>query len=241
MASPITPEVCARTGRLMTEWFEYPEYDDEDLRKLAYKEYGLTEEEGDAQYYFKVGHADELSEKLHKFVVARKSRKWKNNMSKQEVAMRMNEASKMVDPSNYKFLDNDVRERTGLETNPLWMMECLVRSGLLSPKEQIAALKTLAEYTHSKSPSINHNTTTHMNPEDWLVELAKGEYQVLGVHKPLPAPRQPIELGSGAQAVRNFEVKSVEIAEVVNRGSKELDAMMADFDDWTEDEDPDKG
>ena len=108
-------------------------------------------------------------------------------MTQQEIQVRLNEASLMVSEANAKFLPSDTQARTGLELNPLWQMECLVRSGALSPDKQILALKTLAEYTHSKSPSLNQ--TMVGKPEDFLMRLAEAEFptvEVEQVHKAAP-------------------------------------------------------
>ena len=86
----------------------------------------------------------------------------------------MNEASKMVSVENAKWLDKETQERTGLELNPLWMLEVLVRGAVLDTKTQVSALKTLAEYTHSKSPAIQHALI--QNSEQMLLELGKEEY-----------------------------------------------------------------
>lgn len=227
MASPIDPEMCRTTGRLLTEWFEYPVYTDDELKKKACEEYGITLEEYHSAADDLWSDKGQLIRKAQAFVSSRKKRKWKHNLSQQEVAMRMNEATKMVDPSNFKFLPDDVRERTGLEINPLWMMECLVRSGLLTPKEQVAALKELAQYTHSKAPNINHNTTTHLKPEDWLLELAKDEYKEITPVQPM----QPVERGAG----KNFEKRKLnrirEVQSLINHGSEELAALESIVDE----------
>lgn len=236
MTTPIDPELCKNTGRLLTEWFEYPEYTDEDLRAKAKEETGFDPErfkgkqigEHDAETAYEMG-------RYNQFVSSMKNRKWKNNMTKQEVAARMNEASKMIDPSNFKFLDDETRKRTGLEVNPLWMMECLYRSGSLTPKEQLQALKELAQYTHSKAPNINHNTNTTA-PEEWLLELSKEDYELVD-ELPSFQPRQLRERGAG----RDYETrraKRVELANTIQEYSAEEIGGMAeelegfDFDEF---------
>lgn len=196
MVTPIDPALCKNTGRLLTEWFEYPEFTEEDLRTMARDKAGVPH---DHQYKY-IGHATpeerHIQSKISGFIAAMKNRKWGvSNMNKQEVAARLNEATKMIDPSNYKFLDDPTRERTGLELNPLWMMECIVRSGTLSPKEQIQALKELAQYTHSKAPNVNHNTNITA-PEDWLLELTKNDYAIVD-DLPNFQPKTPRERGMG--------------------------------------------
>lgn len=109
-------------------------------------------------------------------------------MGKQEVQRRLDEASKWVSPDNQKFLPAETQDRTGLEMNPLWMLECLVRSGTLPLKEQVSALKILADYTHSKAPSVSHNTSVHLKAEDWLKQLAETEYPEVSVERRIPAP-----------------------------------------------------
>lgn len=236
MTSPIEPEMCVKTGRLLTEWFEYPEWTDDQLKDMACEHYGITREEWPEGHAVRVQETDpdkaDLIRKLNAFVAARRRRKWPNGMTGQEVQYRLNEATKMVDPTNFKFLPDDVRERTGLEINPLWMMECLVRAGVLSAKEQVAALKELAQYTHSKAPSINHNTNVSMKPEDWLMELAKDEYQVLGVDIPMPQPMQPIERGMHREHERKKVRKEAEQTALLQFGQKELEALEAEFEDW---------
>ena len=236
MASPIDPEMCLNTGRLLTEWFEYPHVTDEDIERMACEKFGTTLEDRPRDATWNLSPEDALLQRrIQNFVTTRKNRKWKQGMTQQEVAHRMNEATKMVDPTNYKFLPDDVRDRTGLEINPLWMMECLVRSGLLSPKEQVAALKELAGYTHSKAPTISHSTTTHMKPEDWLLELAKEEYQEVVIEQ----PKQPVEKGMGPEYEKRRLKKIEEVTALSTFASAEFEAMAAEIgDDW-EDYDPD--
>lgn len=235
MASPIEPEMCLTTGRLLTEWFEYPEITEEQAMRMACELYGADPENPPKRTPGKLTEEGELAQKIQNFVTNRvRRRKFPNGMTMLEAQYRLNEATKMVNPDNFKFLPDDVRERTGLEINPLWMMECLVRSGLLTPKEQVVALKELAQYTHSKSPSISHATTTHMKPEDWLLELAKDEYKVLGTDIPIPQPKQPIERGAGAQYEENRARKIKEASALMVHGSeiyKELEEEYAEFED----------
>lgn len=228
MSSPIEPEMCVRTGRLLTEWFENPEYTDEDLERQACEKYGTTLEDRPRGHFLKLSPEDaHLQRQIQMYVTTRKNRKWRNGMTKQEIAYRMNEATKMVSPDNYKFLPDDVRERTGMEINPLWMMECLVRSGVLSPKEQVTALKELAQYSHSKAPSINHSTTTHMKPEDWLLELAKEEYKEIEVEQ----PKQPREAGLHRDYEKKAKKRQLEHTEVTSFASEEYEALMAEIED----------
>lgn len=235
MASAIEPEMCVTTGRLLTEWFEYPEYTDEQIEKEALEHFGL--EEKPVTRPNDTTEKGDLMRRFNAFVAARKRRKWRNYMKKDEIAYRMNEATKMVDPTNFKFLPDDVRERTGLEINPLWMMECLVRSGILSPKEQIQALKELAQYTHSKAPSINHNTTTHLKPEDWLLELAKEEYKVLGEDIPMRQPMQPVERGSHKWHESKLKKRVEEFDALADYSSEQLKELEAIVDaEWEEKE-----
>lgn len=227
MASAQEPFICETTGRLLTEWFEHPEYTDEQLEQQALDHYGVTEKPR--------CRPDEISDQatlmrqINGFVAGRKRRRFPNNMNAQEVQARLNEASKMVSPDNFKFLPDEVRERTGLEVNPLWLMECIIRSGLLSAKEQLAGLKELAAYTHSKAPSINHNTNTEMSPEDWLVELAKDEYKVIGTDIELKERLQPVEAGMGKKFAK-IKAKKIEAVQSYesfgNAKLAELEAIM---------------
>lgn len=232
MASPIDPEMCMTTGRLLTEWFEYPEYTEEQLEKMACEANGTTPEDRPRGDPMTMDPEDaDLQRRINAFISARKRRKWNNAMSSQEVHHRLNEATKMIDPTNFKFLPDDVRDRTGLELNPLWMMECLVRAGLLSPKEQVTALKELAQYTHSKAPSINHNTTTHMKPEDWLLELAKEEYQEIEIAQ----PKQPVERGAGKNYEKRMEKRMKETQALIDFSANEMAQMESIVDaEWEE-------
>lgn len=218
------PEMCVNTGRLLTEWFEYPVFTKQQLREQGMKELGVDEyPEGDPFNMPKEGAA--IQRKISAYVSGKRRRKWKNTMSIQEIHYRMNEATKMIDPDNFKFLNDDIRERTGLEINPLWMMECLVRSGLLAPKEQVTALKELSQYTHSKAPNINLNSNSNVNPEDWLLELAKDEYKVLGVDIEIPQPLQPVERGAGKNFEKNLLRRTIETVALTNFASAELDRL----------------
>ncbi|MDO5647371.1 hypothetical protein [Paracoccus sp. (in: a-proteobacteria)] len=229
MTSPITPEVCTRTGRLLTEWFEYPHLEDEDIKARIMEEAGIDfwphlnpqAPPSEEQHL-----ANTLTGKLAGF----KARKWRYGMSRQEVAARLNEATKMVDPGNYKFLDDATRERTGLEVNPLWLMECLVRSGALNPKEQVTALKELAQYTHSKAATVNHNINANA-PEDWLLELAKDEYKVIDAES--FQPKTPRERGMGRdyehKRAKNLKIMS-SVQNYMEAGLAEMEAELGDFD-----------
>ncbi len=177
MTGPFDPVVDEDTGRLLTEWFEAPEPPtDEELRQQGCEKYGVEEYPSGSDL---TPEQRRVMNQINAFVTHRKNRNWPGAYTKQEIQVRLNEASKFVE--HQKFLPAEVQERTGLQLNPLWMMETLVRSGVLTPKEQVGALKELASYTHSKAPSINHSTTTEMRPEDWLLELAKEEYQVVDI------------------------------------------------------------
>lgn len=230
MASPIDPTACKNTGRLLTEWFEYPEFTDEEIKALARAKSGFNPDNKTPLVDMTPEEA-EAFRKYTSFINSHKSKKWVNNMSQQEVAARMNEATKMIDPSNFKFLDDATRERTGLELNPLWMLECMVRSGILGPKEQIAALKELAQYTHSKAPNINHNTNITAS-EDWLLELSKADYKVVDENHSFQ-PKQPREAGMG----RHYEKRKTERVALMNRAqdliNSEAEAMTEELGDYT--------
>lgn len=229
--TPTEPEMCLETGRLLTEWFEYPEVPDDKLEAMAMKALGIDHNPRAATFGNFTAEERDITRRINQFIMARKSRKWRNGMTQQEVHWRMNEATKMVSPDNYKFLADDVRERTGLELNPLWMMECLVRSGVLSPKEQVAALTNLASYTHSKAATLSHNVTTTMKPEDWLLELAKEEYQQIEYVQPM----QPRERGMGERFVKNRAQKEDQHVAVVNYKEAELAALKAELEGELED------
>lgn len=105
MHTPIQPTECDTTGRLMTEWFEYPELTLDQLKELARRETGVENPvEGKALHLMTPEERADFN-KYHSFINKIKTRRWPGHMSKQEAAARLNEASKMVDPSNFKFLD----------------------------------------------------------------------------------------------------------------------------------------
>jgi hypothetical protein len=189
---PREPAVCPTTGRKLTEWFENERITDEIAEARVLEELGLDEHPMRGK---PLAEIDEEARHLSRIIGVKassfKRRKWRHSMSKQEVAHRLDEASLMVSEENVKFLDADVQKRTGLELNPLWQMEVLVRSGVLSPKEQVQALTQLASYTHSKAPTMNFNANTNVSPEDWLLELAKTEYNQVE----LPEPKEQTEPG----------------------------------------------
>ena len=229
MASAIDPEVCVRTGRLMTEWFEHRELTDADVEREACEAFGIAVEDRPKVAIGDQSHPQfELARKIDNFIIARRRSKWRNGMTQQEVAQRMDAATKMVHPDNYKFLDDATRERTGLEINPLWMMECLVRSGLLNPKEQVAALKELASYTHSKAPNLTQVGITRNNPEDWLMELAQEEYSEVEIVQ----PKQPVERGAGPLYESRLAKRTRQAIALQNHGNEELDAMLEEVEDW---------
>ncbi len=232
MTSPIKPEICKNTGRILTEWFEFPEYDDQQLRDLARASVGLPPDAHVMAPCDPNTPPEQVSvaQKVLDFIRVRKRTKWRNGMTNAEIQARMNEATKMVSPDNFKFLPDDVRDRTGLEINPLWMMECLVRSGLLNPKEQVATLKELAAYTHSKAPTIQHNTHAEVKPEDWLLELATEEYKVV-TEEHIRQPRQPVEAGLGKQYESNLKRRSSELVAISKYGKGQLSEFESMFTD----------
>jgi len=218
------------TQRMMTEWFEYPETTKELELEKAKEAHGVGPD-----YEFPTGVTlskltkDELSLMRGINVQASnyKKRRWVHNLSQQEVAMRMNEASKMVSVANAKFLDEDTQKRTGLELNPLWQMETLYRSGILSAKDQLTALKELATYTHSKAPNIVQQTNINASPESWLLELAKDEYEVI---QPVER-RQQAERGSGSTFDARRLTKTRNVASLANFAEAEMAEMesLVDF------------
>jgi hypothetical protein len=236
VATPRDMEMDLSTGRLLTEWFEFPEYTDEQLHIMACEKVGVDPATAPTSWHAPglSPEMQEVAKKINAFKIGHKNRRWKNNMTQQEVQVRMNEASKMIEPDNFKFLPDDVRERTGLEINPLWMIECLVRSGLLNPREQVAALKELASFTHSKAASLSNVTVTEVKPEDWLLELAKEEYQQVEI----PQPKQPVERGAGPQYESKMlrKLKNVGALEAV-ADAELADLMAMDFSEWENDPD----
>ena len=93
-----------------------------------------------------------------------------NGKTKTEVAQAVYDAAPtVVQP---KELPADVQERTGITENPLHAIELMCKADLLAGREKLAALKTLAEYTHSKAPSISESKLAVTRPEDFLAELA---------------------------------------------------------------------
>jgi hypothetical protein len=165
VVNPREPEVD-RTGRLITEWFEKPAPEAAPERSFTRPEgFGTMTGELVQQWIAQGRKPGGLG-----------NTKFHGSMSRQEVQVRLDEASKMVSVENVKFLPPDIQARTGLELNPLWMMECLVRSGSLNPNQMVNALRTLTEYTHSKAPSMSQNISLTGKAEDFLLKLAEEEY-----------------------------------------------------------------
>jgi hypothetical protein len=226
MASPITPEVCPKTGRLMTEWYEYAELTEEQLDQKVLDELGLTEvPQGDpASILLMPPEFQEIWRAFHTRRSGFKRRKFVNNMSNVEVAARMNEATKIINPDNFKFLPQDVRERTGLEINPLWQMEVMVRAGILGAKDQLSALTTLAAYTHSKAATLSQNTNINLKPEDWLEEIAKDEYETVDDAE-IIQPKQRREKGAGVAYERVRARKDEGRQALIEYQAKELNKL----------------
>jgi len=220
MISPRTPEYCKSTGRILTEWFEEPEHTEEYIRQQVMEKLDITEEDFDL---VRVG--EQLNAEIASGIGSFKRRKWRGAQSKQEVAHRLNEASKLIDPDNMKFLSPEVTARTGMELNPLWQLECLVRSGTLANKEQIVALKELAAYAFSKAPTVNNNLNTTMTPEEWLLELSKEEFKVVDEVKPI-VPYQPREKGSGYMYEHRRNKRIANLQETEDYSSSELEGML---------------
>lgn len=233
--NPLDVTTCENTGRILTEWFEYPEYTEEEEYAQACEHVGKTPEEVKA-FFATMGPAHlheqpEWQRKLSAFLQSRRRRQWRNNMTQQEVAVRMNEATKLISPDNMKMLDEEAQKRTGLEINPLWMMECLVRSGVLNAKEQITALKELAQYTHSKAPTLNQNTNLNVKPEDWLLELAKEEYKVIDETGNMPTKVESNPKGTGNTFARDMAIKRASGANMILHAESELKDIEAEWGD----------
>jgi len=233
MRTPREEEDDPETGRILTEWFEEKEHSPALIDALAREKAGFSPDEfipdlhRSSSEWFALD--DETRLKLIKYQAAKASfsrRRWRNGMTQQEVAHRMNEATKMVNPDNNKFLDTETSQRTGLTLNPLWQMECLYRSGILTPKDQISILKTLADYTHSKAATINvnNNNNTH---EDWIMQLAKDEYKEVlpeklpedrkqpreNKHGPLYEKRRQQKLDAIEEATVKFDIEMGSLSE----------------------------
>ena len=116
--TPIDPEMCLKTGRLLTEWFEYPEYTDTQLRQQAMDHFGIDEDPKGNIFTMPPEQAD-LMRKIQGFVGGKKRRRWKHTMSDQEVHHRMNEATKMITA----LLELTARRfcRTSRETGRDWV------------------------------------------------------------------------------------------------------------------------
>ncbi len=229
MVTPIDPQMCLQTGRILTEWFENAEYTDEELKLQAMEKYDIKE--APTGVGFGANHNPSRQAQLDhnrmtSFVTSKRRSKWSGSMSKQEVAHRMNQATKIISPDNAKFLDPETSARTGLELNPLWQMEVIVRSGVLGPKDQIAALKELAGFTHSKAPTLNKNENTNAAPEDWLLELARDQYQTI---TPLVATQRR-EKGSGPTSERKRLKAIAEVNALSEYVSSELKEIEDGFD-----------
>lgn len=223
MSGPLDPEVDPKTGKLITEWFEHPEeLTDEELRQVGVEKFGLSEYPEGPDL---TPEQRQIQLQINAFVQSRKNRNWPSAYTKQEIQVRLNEAAKIA--TAQKFLPEEVTERTGLQLNPLWMMETLVRSGVLTPKEQVNALKELATYTHSKAPTINHSTTTHMKPEDWLLEIAQEEYQTIEV----PPKKVRVAAGAGAKYLANQRIAKERMDNLQNFQSEEFSLLEAEVDD----------
>lgn len=228
--SPIEPTVCKNTGRLLTEWHEFPELTDEDIKEMAMLAAGFDELPGKMSYDMTPEEKDKFN--IYKGAIARrKQTKFKGGMSKQEVQHRMNEASKLVDPDNVKFLDKATQDKLGLETNPLWHMEALARSGTLSPKDQAMVWAKLAEYTHSKAATVNHNTHSTY---DELMQKIMDDAAIEVEYAPIEVePRIDAQPGMGKLYARIQEDKvktSEQAEEITDAAFEDYAAQMSDID-----------
>lgn len=229
MTGPLDPVVDEKTGRLLSEWFEVPEMPtDDELRAMGAAKYGV-EEYPTGELTPEQRH---VQNQINAFVTHRKNRNWPGGLTKQEIQVRLNEASQLVE--HQKFLPPEVQERTGLQLNPLWMMETLVRSGVLTPKEQVGALKELASYTHSKAPTISHSTTTEMRPEDWLLELAQDEYQVVNI----PEKKERVQAGAHPKHAPRKRLERERIGNLQSYQTSELALMQGEVEDIDFEDDP---
>lgn len=222
------PRYDPKSDRTLTEWFESPDTPTkEEAVAEAIEALGLdgppdrSTPEGQEKW-LEIGH----------YCTKRRGIRYRDGMSKQEVAVRLNNAAKAT--TKQKYLPAEVQERTGLEMNPLWMLETLVRSGTLTPKEQIVALKELARYTHSAAPSISHSTNTQMTPEDWLKNLAEEEFKEIDAPEDRAFSRAAP--GQGRRYGSTQRRKERNLAEFEDYQQRELKAMANQVVDveWTE-------
>ena len=216
---PIEPIECKHTGRTLTEWFEFPEFTDDEIRQMA-----LVKAELEKPIGKHVGNMTYEELQKNKIYVSEinkhKRKKYRNGLTKVDVANRLNEASKMVDETNPKYLDKATQERTGLEINPLWQLEVLARSGTLTPKDQLAAWSKLAEHTHSKAATITKTETT-LTMDQLLQDLAKKEYPVIDI-----TPASQKEIGSGEKYLLNHRAR---------KAAQEKEIQEAEYDDFPND------
>ncbi len=235
MSSPIKPHNCVTTGRTLTEWFENEELTDDQIEERVLSSMGLDEApKSNGLVRFRMPpEALEVWDEYQAKKAHYKRRKWKNGMTMTEVAHRLNEATKMVNPDNFKFLPDDVRARTGLEINPLWQMEVLYRSALLPPKEQVQLLSQLAAYTHSKAPSLSHNTNVNIAPEDWLLEISKDEYQTIDEAAPERVqPLQRREKGTSNRLEAKRLAKDTTRNDFILEAAAEAETLLTDLGDY---------
>lgn len=225
---------CDRTGRIMTEWFEAPHLTDEDIKQMALDAAGLSE----PIHKMRFDMTDEEKEQFtayNKVLASKRNTKFKGGMSKQEVQVRMNEASKLIDPNlNPKFLDKATQDKFGLELNPMWQMEALARSGRLSAKDELAAWAKLAEYTHSKAATITE-TNTKFTLEDYLNksvdeqrEAIEAEYTVVQIEERTITPAGMSEDFNRKQAV--IAKTMDQASELTSESIEALAEELGDFD-----------
>ena len=98
----------------------------------------------------------------------------------QQLLARMEELESKL-PEKLKLsplLDEAEREETGIVLNPVFYLQRIFASGLLSMKEQVDVLKLLMEYTHTKKAQKQSINLTSQ-PEAFLAALADTDERVV--------------------------------------------------------------
>lgn len=149
-----TEPVIDALGHACSEWFEEPVTPPPPSEAHAMSDLSDPGFVPDSVTRLKEWHKQKKLTDPGYYARLSKKRKYAfGSKSLQEVQARLNQASRLT--LQPKWLDEATQERTGLELNPLWMLETLIRSGILSKKDQLVALGVLAEYAHSKALTVS--------------------------------------------------------------------------------------
>lgn len=104
----------------------------------------------------------------------------KMSLVEQEIVRRMEELEETLPDGLIMnpYLSADKQKELGITINPMYYLQKMFLSGIMTPKEQIAILTKLTDFTHQKTTQKTENIISR--PEEFLELLANDERVIDG-------------------------------------------------------------